>query len=225
MNGHLRFPCLVAVALASLPIPALSQDSTVTGWYAGGGFAVNDIYSYANTCYGCYGSSVYGDSGFGPVLTAGYRMGQFLAFEASYLGESRMHWDQNAVAASDAPGLYDFDVDVDLTSAQVAALGILAGEYWEAYLKLGIALWDANAEQRLVTLGTGEVRTRTLAADGTGLLVGVGVGRRYSNGWQLRLDYAFFHIDDELLLLTDPNQAYFDTLLVQAVRRFGARPD
>ncbi|MDH4110046.1 MAG: porin family protein [Gammaproteobacteria bacterium] len=213
-------------ALLCLPIPALSQDRVEPGWYVGGGASLNDVYSYDDYCWGCYGSSEYGDGDIGFTLTGGYRINDFLAVEGSYFGESSMHWDQDAVLVDAPPGIYNVDADVTLSSFQVNVLGILAGQFWEGYLRAGLALWDAQSDQRLLRFGTGEVLTRVVDASGEDLVIGIGVGRRFGSNWQVRLDYAYYPVEDDLLALEgNAERAYTDFMTVQLIHRFGPRRD
>jgi hypothetical protein len=86
-----------------------------------------------------------------------------------------------------------------------------------------MALWDAESSQWLTNVATGATAPRSFNDSGEDLLIGVGVGRNFGDGWQARLDYAFFPIDDELLALSDPFEAYADYLTLQVVKRFGRR--
>jgi len=215
------------IAMMVLPFPGLAsaQGSGQPGWYAGGGLSLNDVYSYDEYCPYCYGSTIYGDSGVGGVITGGYRFSKFFAVEATYSAESSMHWRKSGATFETLSGVYALDADVTVSSFQVGALGLLAGELWEGYLKIGLALWDGSAEQQLVQLGTGQSFSRVVDSDGEEFLLGIGVGRKFSDRIKVRLDYAFHGIDGELLGIEDPEGAYTDYAALQILYSFGPLSD
>jgi len=216
------FAVMIAICL---PTAALPQEFNGRGWYAGGGVSLNDVYSYEEFCYYCYGSSTYGDSDIGAVLTGGYRMTDFFAVETTYSAESAMRWRKPAAAFATLPGLYGLDSVVSVSSFQVAGLAILSGRLWEGYLRLGLAMWEATAEQRLAQFGTGEVFSRVVNSDGDGFLFGVGVGRRLGTNWKVRVDYVTYQIDAELMGVEEPETAYTDYLALQFLYGFGPGRD
>lgn len=223
MNIIEHVKTLAAVIALSLPAVALPQGFAKPGWYAGGGVSLNDVYSYEEFCPYCYGSPIYGDSDVGAVMTGGYRVTDFLAVEGTYTAESAMRWRKSAATFATLPGLYGLDSVVSVSSFQIAGLAILSGQFWEGYLKMGLAMWEATADQRLVQFGTSQVQSRVVDSDGDSFLFGVGVGRRFGNNWKVRLDYAFYEIDAELMGVEEPDGAYTDYLALQFLYGFGTR--
>ena len=211
--------------LAILALPAWAQEPVPfeSGWYLGGGVSFNDVYAYDDECWGCYGSAEYGNGDSSVALTAGLRATRALAIEATYLGKSTMRWNENVLLFDDFFEPYVADSTIDMSSYQISVVGILAGRVWEGYLRVGMALWDAESSQRLTSIATGVTVPRSIDDSGEDLLVGVGIGRNFGDGWQARLDYAFFPIDDELLALSDPYEAYADYMTLQIVKHFGKR--
>lgn len=223
MNTIEHVKTLAAIVALSLPAAALPQELAEPGWYAGGGVSLNDVYSYEEFCPYCYGSPIYGDSDVGAVMTGGYRMTDFLAVEGTYTAESAMRWRKSAATFATLPGVYGLDSVVSVSSFQIAGLAILSGQLWEGYLKMGLAMWQATADQRLVQFGTSQVQSRVLDSDGESFLFGVGVGRRFGNHWKVRLDYAFYGIDADLMGVVEPEGAYTDYLALQVLYGFGTR--
>ena len=86
-----------------------------------------------------------------------------------------------------------------------------------------MALWNAESSQWFTDLSTGISVPQRIDHSGEDLLIGVGVARNFGDGWQARLDYAFFPIDDELLGVSGPYEAYADYVTLQVVKRFGGR--
>ncbi len=215
------FQIILIIACSGIPLCTYSQEPFTSGWYAGAGISVNDVYSYDDQCWGCYGSAEYGDNDTSFTLSAGFRVSEYLAIEASYLGKSTMHWDHSFVFF-DAPfDVYVVDADVELSSYQINVFGILAGQLWEGYLRGGLALWDAQSSQAVINLATGGTQSLVVDERGTDFSLGIGVGRRIGDDWQVRLDYAYFRIDDDLLALGGDEKAYSDFMTLQIVRRFG----
>lgn len=211
--------------LAILVLPAWAQEPEPidSGWYLGGGISFNDVYTYDDQCWGCYGSAEYGNGDSSYALTAGFRATRSLAIEANYLGESTLRWNEGILLFDDFFEPYVADSTLDISSYQISAVGILAGRVWEGYLRVGMALWEAESAQWLTNVATGVSVPRRVDLSGEDLLVGVGVARNFGDGWQARLDYAFFPIDDELLALSGPYEAYADYMSLQVVRHFGRR--
>ena len=218
----LRFLSLLSI-LAVLAVPARAQEPVrfEPGWYLGGGISFNDVYAYDDQCWGCYGSAEYGNGDSSFALTAGFRATPALAIEAGYIGESTLRWNENVLLFDDFFEPYVADSMIDISSYQISVVGILAGRLWEGYLRVGMALWEAESLQWLTNVATGATVPRFVDDSGEDLLVGVGVGRNFGDGWQARLDYAFFPIDDKLLALSDPYEGYADYVTLQIVKRFG----
>lgn len=117
---------------------------------------------------------------------------------------------------------YVVDADIDLSSYQLSVLAIAAGRYWEAYLRVGMAFWEAESELVTTLVQSGIAVSQSLDRSGEELLVGVGGGRSFGDGWQVRLDYAFFPIDDQLVGSGDNYEAYADYMSLQLIKRFGS---
>lgn len=214
---------LLLLTLGAVTVTANGQQERPfeSGWYAGGGLSYNDIYIYDDVCWGCYGTAEYGRSGTSASLTVGLRATRFLAIEGSYISESSLRWDRNLVMFDNFFDPYTVDADIDLASYQLSALAIAAGRYWEAYLKLGLAFWDARSDLTTTWLTTGEQVAQNLDRRGNGLLIGIGGGRSFGKDWQARLDYGYFAIDDSLLGLDGNFEAYADYATLQIIKRFG----
>lgn len=212
------------LALCMLASSANAQEAPAfeTGWYLGGGLSYNDVYLYDDTCWGCYGSAEYGNGDTSGSLALGFRATRFLAIEGSYVGRSSLRWDRNLLMFDDFFEPYVVEADIDLSSYQLSVLGIAAGRYWEGYLRVGIAFWEAESELVTTFLATGVAVPRSQDRSGEDLLVGIGGGRSFGNDWQIRLDYAFFPIDDQLVGSGDNYEAYADYMSLQIIKRFGA---
>ena len=111
---------------------------------------------------------------------------------------------------------------LDLCSYQLSVLAIAAGRYWEVYLRVGMAFWDAESELVTTLLQSDISVAQSLDRSGEDLLVGVGGGRSFGDGWQVRLDYAFFPIDDQLVGSGENYEAYADYMSLQIIKRFGS---
>jgi hypothetical protein len=211
-------------ALGLLACTANAQEARPfqTGWYLGGGFSYNDVYLYDDACWGCYGSAEYGNGDASGTLTVGFRATRFLALEGTYIGRSSLRWDRNLLMFDEFFQPYVVDAEIDLSSYQLSVLGIVAGRHWEAYLRLGLAFWDAESDLSTTMLQTGVEVFRRLDRNGEDFLFGIGGGRSFADDWQLRLDYGYFPIDDELVGSRDNYEAYSDYAALQIIKRFGA---
>jgi hypothetical protein len=192
-----------------------------SGWYLGGGVSFNDVYLYDDTCLGCYGSAEYGKGDTSGSLAVGFRATEFLAIEGSYTGRSSLRWDRNLLMFDEFFDPYIVDADIDLSSYQLSVLAIAAGRYWEGYLRVGMAFWDAESELVTTLLQPDISVAQSIDRSGEDLLIGVGGGRSFGDGWQVRLDYAFFPIDDQLVGSDDNYEAYADYMSLQIIKRFG----
>jgi hypothetical protein len=208
----------------ALPVAAQTgfEERFDSGWYFGGGISLNDVFSYDSYCLGCYGSSTYGQSDSGFTITGGLRVNNWLAVEGAYYGESTMKWDEGVVVfLADPFGSYLLDADIELSSWQVSVVGILAGRKWEGSLRLGLALWSARSQEVLTSLNDGSQLAGSFDHDGEDLVVGLGIGRSVGENMQIRLDYAGYAIDDELLGVGGAESANTDSVSLQILWRFG----
>ena len=224
MISRLIGKALAIPALGLMACTAAAQEAGPfqAGWYFGGGLSYNDVYLYDDTCWGCYGSAEYGNGDTSGILTAGFRATRFLAVEGSYVSRSSLRWNRNLLMFDEFFQPYVVDADIDLSSYQLSLLGIAAGRYWGLYLRLGVAFWDAESDLTVTQLTTGIEQPRRLDRRGEDFLLGIGGGWSFGRGWQVRLDYAYFPIDDELLASGIDYEAYSDYAALQVVRRFGA---
>ncbi len=197
--------------------PAFDQ-----GWYAGGGVGISNVYTYTDTCYGCWVDSNYGDSDSAYTFTGGYRITPYFAVEASYLDSGTPEWDEDLVYLGDLNDTYNVDAKIDLTSYQLSILGILPfAEVWEVYLRGGLAAWDGESSQILTRVFDNQVTMRNINESGTNFLLGIGGGVTFADNWHMRLDYVYFSIDDDLLALRSRDEAYSDIASLQLFYKFG----
>jgi hypothetical protein len=214
----------ILVALIGFSAPSWSQNKIdfTRGWYAGGGVGISNVYSYTDTCYGCWGDSDYGDSDFAYTFTGGYRFTPYFAIEASYLDSGTPEWGQDFVYIGDLNDTFNVDTKIDLTSYQVSVLGILPfAKIWEVYLRGGMAFWDGDSEQTLRRVSDNEVTMRNINESGANFLLGVGGGVTLGKLWDIRLDYVYFSIEDNLLALGNRDNAYSDIATLQVHYRIG----
>ncbi len=215
---------LLALTLIGLSTPSWPQDKTdsTKGWYAGGGVGMSNVYSYTDTCYGCWADSSHGDSDFSYTFTGGYRFTPHFAVEASYLDSGTPEWDEDLVYIGDLNGTYNVDAKIDLTSYQLSVLGILPfAKIWEVYLRGGVAFWDGDSDQALRRVSDNELTTRRISESGADFLLGVGGGVTLKERWHMRLEYIYFGIDDSLLALGSWDEAYADIATFQVLYQFG----
>jgi hypothetical protein len=216
---------LLTAFLLGWPMTVFSQEAFESGWYLGGGISYNNVYSYDDACYGCYGGAEYGDSATDFTLTGGYRFSEHFAVEASYFSESEIGWDESRVLVGDPAELFLVDENIALESYQLNLLLIGEGLYWQVHLRAGVVFWDAMTDQILTSLSSSRVLETSYDKTGSDYTIGIGVGRRFGNDWQARLDYAYFPIDDGLLNLPAFLDAYADVTTLQIVKRFGRSGD
>jgi hypothetical protein len=189
-----------------------------TGGYAGLGITYSNVYTYTDTCLGCYGSAEYGSGSTGFVVTAGYRFIPYLGLELAFADQNSPTWSQSGALLEDPPGLYDVDTDIELSSLQVTVLAALPfGNAWELYLRGGAAFWQGQGNQSLI--GDATV-IREVKNDGTSFVLGVGGGVTLGDHWHVNLDYVYHSISDDLMPTDIANDAYTDVLTVRVLYRF-----
>ena len=136
-------------------------------------------------------------------------------FDAGTLG-----WDQSQVYIPALLDVYNMDIDLDVSAVNASVLGILPfARIWEAYLRGGVAYYDADAKQRLTPSFGGETVSCSVSESGAELLFGLGIGVTFFDRAHLRLEYQTFFIDEDLLG-AEGDTASVDTLLQY---RFGGR--
>jgi len=212
---------IVILLAAVIPCIAWPQDvdGGMKGWYLGGGAGIANVYSWDS--YG-WGSADYGDSDFAYTVTGGYRFMPYFAVEAAYLDSGTPTWNQNLVYVGDLLDVYNVDASIDLSSYQVSAVGILPfARIWEVYIRGGASFWDGTSDQVLTRVTDGQVTVRTIDDNGVNFLLGIGAGVTLGERWQIRVDYSYFGIQDDLLVVSSGNSAYTDYGTVQVVYRFG----
>ena len=195
---------------------------SIRGFYAGGGIGASNVYSYTDSCWGCWGDSEYGDEDFAYTFVGGYRFMRFFALEAGYLDSGTPGWDEALVFVPDLADFYNVRADIDLQSYQLTGLAILPFlNIWEAYLRGGVTWWDGDSSQTLTRIADNQVIRRSLSDSGTEFVLGIGGGVTLAGHWHLRIDYVYFPIDDSLLALGPSDDAYSDIFTAQINYRFG----
>jgi hypothetical protein len=213
MQSRLFFFALILCTALPVSAQAQYEERFDSGWYVGGGLSLNEVFSYESYCFGCYGSSTYGDGDSGFTITGGLRVNEYLAVEGSYYGESTMRWNEGVVVFLNDPfGSYLLDADIELSSWQISVVGILAGRKWEGSLRLGLALWSARSDEVLTSLSDGSQLVGSFDHDGEDLVVGIGVGRSVGENMQIRM-----------LGVGGSESANADSLSLQILWRFGTR--
>lgn len=198
------------------------------GLYLGGGGSYSTVSVQVDEgCYDdyCWWGDYYdyeeGDGSTSYAVHAGYRFNAFIAAEVNYFDTSTIRWDQNFVYMPEFDGYYNNHVNFKAQVTELSALGILPfAERWEVYFRLGAGLWDAESEQRLDDPFGDAVITRNVDDDGTGWLLGLGIGVTLAEAWHLRLDLQTLTIDGDALNTREDSS--IDSALLEVQYRFGA---
>ena len=134
-------------------------------------------------------ASTFDDSDSGYEFVGGYRLFEWLAFEASYMDIGKV--TQRATAAVEFAGeplAIDSTLDTDLSGIALSALGIWqATDRFSVYLRGGFLLGDVTTRARL-TDGSGSF-TDSISGSDEGFLWGVGAGLEFADIYTLRLEY------------------------------------
>ncbi len=216
-----KHACLVfsLCLLVSLARAETDARQPFTGGYAGLGMTYSNVYTYTDTCFGCYGSADYGSGSSGFAATAGYRFLPYLGVELAFADQNSPTWSQSGALLDDPPGVYDVNTKLDLSSLQATVLAVLpVGNQWELYLRAGAAFWQGKGNQSLVGDAT---ITREVESDGTSFVLGAGGGVSFAKHWHVSLDYVYYPISDDLMPADIANDAFTDVLTVQVLYRFG----
>lgn len=218
---------LLSLALLLLLPPAgtataQEEPAATRGFYVGAGVGSTEPTVLEDSDYWYAGDFESGDAGTSALAFAGYRFNRYFAVEAGYLDADGMGFDDSLVYVPDLLDVYNTDVDLDATAAEVSVLGIFPFlRIWEVYARLGLAFWDAESEQRLVPSFGGTPVERSLDDSGTGIAFGIGGGVTVVERLHLRLEYRFFDVDEDLLAADSDDGASIDTFALDVQYRFG----
>jgi hypothetical protein len=209
--------CLVA-ALVSVGVAAQPEPpQEISGFYAGAGVGSTEPASYNNDYW--YSDVESGSSATSATLFAGYRVNRYVAVEAAYLDAGDVGWRESLVYVPDFLGVYNTDIDLDVSATQVSVSGILPfANIWEGYLRGGVAFWEADGTQQFTPSFGGPVVRRSVSDSGSGFLFGIGGRVRLlpqlpQLGSGLDVDEDLFAIDDD--------SGTMDTFLLALQYRFG----
>jgi len=218
------YKILPALLLTAMALPALGQpaaDETPRGFYLGAGIGSSSPSSFEGSGW-YYWDTETGDSEASVIVFGGYRLNRYVAFELGYIDAEDTGFSDTLVFVPELLDIYNTDIDLDVSAAQLSVLGILPfAQIWEVYLRGGLAFWDAEAEQRLTPSFGGAPVSRNVDDDGTGILIGLGVGVTLFERFHVRLEYQTFEIEEDLLADADLDGASLDTLLLDLQYRFG----
>jgi len=157
------------------------------------------------------------DTAFG--VEAGYRFLPYLAAEFAYLNGGQPEWRQRFVYVAGLDGSYNSYAKVDIAAAELSAVGILPfARIWEAYLRVGVAHYGADAHQMLVSRFDGTAVTQTFSRNATVFLRGLGIGMAPTQHVSLRVELQSFPIDEKVLRAH--GNAVVDTVLIEIQYHF-----
>jgi hypothetical protein len=189
------------------------------GFYAGGGVGWSNV-SVETSDDAFFPDYLTGEDDTAFELHFGYRIGRYMAAEFAYL-ETGPDWDETFYVP-ELEAVYRDVVDLDVRAAELGIVGVLPfARVWEAYLKGGIAFWEADADQTETRLPAGATTTRSMHDSGTQLLIALGVGANLSPAWHLRFEAQSFGIDRDLVLAR--GRTSIETMLFAAQFKLGAK--
>ena len=198
LDNRLRW---VVMALALGAAGARAQETN--GWYAGIGVGSSHIEVYRDNWFGL-GTWQEGPGDGTALLLGGYRFGDHVAIEATYVAETDLEWREAFTPVGGLPGLYDSTTVLSTSAMQLSALGILPfADIWDVYVRGGVSWYRADADQRIDDGFGGPTVTRSDHASGADMLLGVGIRASPREGWRVRLEYQFYSIDHALLNVDD----------------------
>lgn len=213
----------VILALMLAPVAAGAQGAfpaPVQGFYAGAGVGDAEPTSWDNDYW--YSDVDSGDGDTSLSVFAGYRFNRYLAAEVGWFDAGTMGWDQPLVYVPDLLDVYNTDVDLEVTAVNATVIGILPfARVWEAYIRGGVAFYNADADQRLTPSFGGATVERSVDDSGADLLFGIGIGVTLFQRAHVRLEFQSFFIDEDLIAVED-DTASVDTLLLDVQYRFGS---
>jgi hypothetical protein len=222
-NARAEDPAAPTASATTAAVPASWR-----GLYLGGGGSYSNVSVEVGNgaCYDeCYWWGDYynydqGDGAFGYSVHAGLRVHRYVALELSYLGAGTIRWEKDLVYMPEFNDYYNNRVDFQAKVTEVSVLGILPFDPFEAYLRVGAGFWDGHSKQRLDQSFGNVVITRDVDDEGTGLLLGVGIGVTFGRGLHVRLDLQTTGIDEDVLNAREDTS--LDSILLEVQYRFGA---
>lgn len=192
---------VLSLALTLGSADTRGQESS--GWYAGIGVGSSHIEVYRDNWFGL-GVWEEGPEDGTALLLGGYRLGDHVAIEATYLSETDLEWRESLTFVGDLPGLYDSSTVLSTSALQLSALGILPfARIWDVYVKGGVSWYRADADHRIADSFGGPTVRRSENASGADMLLGVGIRASPRESWRVRLEYQFYSVDRALLNVDD----------------------
>lgn len=224
-GGYAGLAILTLAACLATAAPASAQ--TPHGFYGGGGIGWSNLSVQENDSNGCsfwyylWLNTCVSDNdydsgeeevGFGAHM--GYRFNPYIAAEIGYLDAGKPGWGQSAVYVQELGDYADTQSDLEIQAAQISGLAILPfSRTWEIYMRLGASFWKADAQQSVHSPAGDVVYTRSIDDQGTGWLIGLGIGASPTPRWHARLELQSFQIDEDLLGVH--GDASVDTVLLE----------
>lgn len=221
---------LLLMNLMVLPAVAVAQDAHKRGWYLGGGIGAGRVeakLSDLRVSPQDSGESIQGDSinttAFTAKITAGYRIVDFFAIEASYLyfddADEKLCFldDMTGDCTESRPlppgnvasvlGSAAWTVEVPINAGAFYAVGIWpVNDIFEVFGKVGGIYWEADAQGFETIVGeivppdpatipvTNSPQNNKL--DGTDLAGGLGVNLNTDVGITVKAEAEYFDLED-----------------------------
>lgn len=177
----------IALALAAATMAAAGAQADV---YVGAGVGVTSV-----------DESGFDDSN-GFKLTAGYKVSQHFAIQASYLQLGEFDVNQNMLNAMEDEFSGGFGIDVSLDSVSVESSGFdlsLVGylpftENFSGFARLGIYVWDFDSNATVTV--DGFTASESVGDSGNDLSYGLGVEYAFNPSWTLVGEWSNYKVAD-----------------------------
>ena len=191
---------LLAASLVSAPAAAQNPSN----WYIGASTDETHVEVYRGVGWEIGGS----EQGFS--VRGGWRLNRNFELEFAGLRATGLQWSEYfssvALAAHST---------FDVTALTTSAVGkVHMGQAFEAYVKVGLALYDVGGGQVLDTMQTTAAYTRDVSSSGSDYLLGGGFAIEASPKWRVRVEYQYFAVDRDFLGIRGGDDPSIDTLSI-----------
>jgi opacity protein-like surface antigen len=196
----------ISLLAAGLFSAAACAEDEPGGWYVGG--AMDN--THVEVLRGDWGYDV-GGSQRGFSVRGALQFNRSFELELGTMSASDVNWTEYFVSYENALTAH---TTFDVKAVNLSAVGKYGGEWFEGYLKIGVAQYDLDGRQVLDTLMTDAVATRDVHASGLDYLVGAGFFVKPTPRWRVRVEYQYFGVDRDFLGISSGDDPTVDTFSI-----------
>ncbi|HEY9199377.1 MAG TPA: outer membrane beta-barrel protein [Gammaproteobacteria bacterium] len=190
---------ILAVLVAGAVLGSGGVSAENSGWYVGAGVGQSSVdisgseVDALTAAEGLTSTTSVDDTDTAWKLFGGYRLTENFGIETAYMDYGSITSDTTVTA----PVAGTINIDLETTAWIIDAVGILPlNEQFELFGKLGVAMWDIEADVSAVAGGT--AFGGSVEDDGSDFHFGVGAGYALTDTIGIRAEWERVNGDDDL---------------------------